>query len=296
MKKIPASDIDKLMLLEKSVKKSIDHFIREDDLDRNLLYISKLPTDMVSCKLKVKSDLVMAGLPFFFEVFTYLQGEPIYYQEAISEYEGKFLKEKDHVQIEFDLPFSVALTGERLALNLLHRASSIATSTHYLCEKIKETKLKVLDTRKTTPGLRFLEKYAVTQGGGYNHRFGQADVFMIKDNHKNFFGGLAKAYEFFLSMNSFYNPVVAEIHSLDELKEAIELGIKHIMLDNFSPEDIKKAILIKEANMTYEVSGGIHKDNILNYALDGIDAVSTSSITAYPEKVDLSLKFNRINY
>lgn len=282
------------MIRQKSLQQSIDLFMREDDIERNFLYMSKLPQDQVSCSLKIKSDLVLAGLPFFFEVFSYLMDTPLYYNEAVKEFEGKNFKKEDKKEIIFDLPFAVALTGERLALNLLHRASAIATTTHQVVEKVKGSELKILDTRKTTPGLRFLEKYAVVIGGGYNHRFGQADTWMVKDNHKKFFGGLKEAVEFFKSMRGFYQPIVVEIHDLKELEEAISLGVRHVMLDNFSKNDIEKALKLKKENMTYEVSGGISLDNIKDYIIEGIDAASMSSITANPVKVDLSLKYKRI--
>ena len=281
------------MLINKALRKSIDHFIREDDLDRNLVYMTKLPTEVVKCHLKLKSDMVLAGLPFFFEVFNYLEEGVIDYREFVNQYEGKRIRHEDKEIIDFELPFHIALTGERLALNLLHRASSVATSTYRVCSKVVNTDLKVLDTRKTTPGLRFLEKYAVVAGGGFNHRYGQADTWMIKDNHKKIFGGLKEALSFFQSLKGFYQPIVVEIHDLDELKQAIELGVEHVMLDNFSHEDIKTAVTLKKANMTYEVSGGITLETIESYAIEGVDAASMGSLTSYPANVDISLKFEK---
>ena len=279
------------MLINKTIRESIDHFMREDDLDRNLVYMNKLDDTPVKCHLKLKSDLRLAGLPFFFEVFNYLQSGVINPDSFIHEFEGKDFKKADKSMISFELPFSIALTGERLALNLLHRASSVATSTSKVVEKVENTSLKILDTRKTTPGLRFLEKYAVTIGGGYNHRYGQADVWMIKDNHKKIMGGLKEAVDFFGSVKSFYQPIVAEIHDIEELKTAIDLKLRHVMLDNFTHEQIQEAIELKPSDMTYEVSGGITIDNITDYAIEGIDAASMGSLTSYPQKVDISLKF-----
>ena len=283
------------MLINKTIRESIDHFMREDDLDRNLVYMNKLDVTPVKCHLKLKSDLRLAGLPFFFEVFNYLQSGVIDPEKLIHEFEGKDFKKNEGQVINFELPFNIALTGERLALNLLHRASSVATSTANVVEKVKNTELKILDTRKTTPGLRFLEKYAVTIGGGYNHRYGQADIWMIKDNHKKIMGGLKKAVEFFKSTKSFYQPIVAEIHDLEELKTAIELKLRHVMLDNFSHDQIQEAVAIKPNDMTYEVSGGITIDNITDYAVKGIDAASMGSLTSYPQKVDISLKLEPLS-
>jgi len=155
-----------------------------------------------------------------------------------------------------------------------------------------ESGIKILDTRKTTPGLRFLEKYAVRVGGGFNHRMGQTDTWMIKDNHKSFFGGLKGALEFFGKMGSFYNSVVVEIHNTSELEEAISHGVKHVMLDNFTPEQVSEAISLKRDSMTFEVSGGINLDNIKNYLISGVDGISIGKITYDAPSVDISLKFS----
>jgi len=178
-----------------------------------------------------------------------------------------------------------------LALNLLQRASSIATYTNEFVKIAGE--LRVLDTRKTTPGLRFLEKYAVTKGGGYNHRFGQMDAWMVKDNHKTIFGGVVPAIEFFQNLKSNYQPIVVEIHDVNELLEVSELGVVNFMLDNFAISDLHSAIKLKKPNWHYEVSGGITLDTIKDYSVSGIDAVSTGSITYNAPQVDLSLKFTK---
>ena len=191
--------------------------------------------------------------------------------------------------ITFLLPFSIALTGERIALNLLQRASAVSTFTQKFTELAKPHNVRILDTRKTTPGLRSLEKYAVRVGGGYNHRFSQADVWMIKDNHKTFFGGLKPAWEYFQNLQTHYQGIVVEIHSLEELKLASELGVKHVMLDNFSVADIKTAIDMKK-NMTVEISGGVTLENCQQYFVKGVDAISIGALTHSAPHVDLSMK------
>lgn len=263
---------------------------QEDGLSQSFTYINSLPSDLVKCHLKIKSDLKLAGLSFFFESFNFLMNEKISYQEFLS-YEGKNLKKG--TEIIFDLPFNIALTGERIGLNLLQKASSIATFTSEFVKKADKLGIKILDTRKTTPGLRLLEKYAVQVGGGYNHRLNQVQAFMIKDNHKTFFGGLEQAVDFFKNQNAFYTPLIIEIHSLEELKQAASLNLKNIMLDNFSPDDIKEAIKIK-GDMSFEVSGGINIDNIDRYLIKGVDAISIGALTYAAPIVDLSLKFKRI--
>ena len=279
-------------LLTFAFKEHIFHLLEEDDLTRNAFYLQHLPADEVECILKIKDDLVLSGLPFFRSVFETLcqKSLPL---DHLMECEGKTFSKSEKSELRFKLPFQVALTGERLALNLLQRSSSISTFTAQFKNKIGDRKIVLLDTRKTTPGLRWLEKYAVRVGGGMNHRFGQADVWMIKDNHKVFWKGLEGAVKFFRSLGDFYRPIVAEIHDLKELKEGLDLGLQHFLLDNFSPEQVKLAISLKRSGVTFEVSGGINMQNIRNYLLDGVDAISIGGLTYAAPPVDLSLKFHR---
>lgn len=274
------------------VQNFVNEFFKEDNIFRNFNYLTRLPSDPVNCQLKLKDDLILAGLPFFFETINRLMENSFDWSEY-NEFEGKSFKKSDNHQIKFQLPFNIVLTAERIALNLLQRASSIATYTNKFVKIANTKNIKILDTRKTTPGLRALEKYAVTVGGGFNHRYSQTDIWMIKDNHKSFFDGLEKALNFFKDTKSFYTPVVVEIHNLKELREAIELKCEHVMLDNFTPEEIVEAVKIKTANITYEVSGGIKIENLNDFVIDGVDAISTGSITYEPRQVDISLKYQR---
>ena len=280
-----------MLNISQILKENLDLFLAEDDLHKNFGYLSSLPDEPVSCHLKIKDDLVLAGLPFFFEVFNHLSTKHFDYADFMK-FEGNNFSKNENFEIKFSLPFNIALSGERLALNLLQRASSIATNTSLYVKKADG--IKVLDTRKTTPGLRFLEKYAVKKGGGFNHRFAQSDAWMVKDNHKVFFGGVAPAIKFFKDQHSFYQPIIVEIHDLAELAQAYQVGARHFLLDNFSPESIKEAVNMKQPGVTYEVSGGINLDNIQDYCLPGVDAFSSGSLTYDARPVDLSLKFSRI--
>lgn len=273
-------------LLAKGIEADLARFFEEDDLRGNAFYLRELPDRKVECQLKIKSDVVLCGLPYFLGAFNFLGANLNF--DSFKKYEGKHIAKGE--VISFTLPFSIALTGERVALNLLQRGSAVATFTQQFVELAKNHNVRILDTRKTTPGLRSLEKYAVRVGGGYNHRFSQADVWMIKDNHKTFFGGLRPAWEFFQNMQTHYQGVVVEIHSLDELKLALELGVKHVMLDNFSVEDIKKAVALKKNGMTIEISGGVKLENCQQYFLAGVDAVSIGALTHSAPHVDLSMK------
>ena len=268
----------------------IKQWLEEDDLTRNHYYTRQLPDSEVRMYLKIKSPLVLAGADYFAATFIAL-GETSDKFEFLRNWEGRTFDAGEVIEFPQTVAFNVALTAERLALNLLQHASSIATWTHAHVKKASAKNIKLLDTRKTTPGLRSLEKYAVRVGGGFNHRLGQTDAWMIKDNHKSCMGGLAGAYKFFSSQGNFYNNIIAEIHNLDELKEAMNLGLTHLMLDNFSPDDIRKAATLKKSGMTYEVSGGIKLDNLDQYLIEGVDAISLGSLIYSAPRVDISLKF-----
>jgi nicotinate-nucleotide pyrophosphorylase (carboxylating) len=263
------------------------HLISEDDLFRNHYYLQNLPDKQVTCSLLVKSECVIAGLPYFFGTFQKLKSNLPELTRLIRENEGKNFSPKQEV-FQFELPFNIALMGERLALNLLQRASGVATTTSKFVELAKNTNIKILDTRKTTPGLRSLEKYSVVVGGGHNHRFSQDDAYMIKDNHKSFFGGIKESADFFRAQSSFYKPIILEIHDLSEIEIAKEQNIKHLLLDNFSKEDIQKAISLKGPSMTYEVSGGVTLDNVKNYLIEGVDAISVGALTHSVKSADIS--------
>lgn len=274
-------------MFKKVILKDIQRFLEEDDFSRHPLALSKLPMDMVECELKIKTPMILSGLPWFEATFDYLGADLP--SINIQENEGKYFDKP--ATIKLNLPFAVALTGERVALNLLARASAVATHTKRFVDAVKNTNVKILDTRKTTPGLRGLEKYAVVCGGGFNHRYGPTDMWMIKDNHKSFFGGVTPAVDFFKSLNAAYTPLELEVHNLQEFDQALEIGVKHIMLDNFSPELVAKAVANKKSDTTIEVSGGINLDTVKAYAIDGVDFISVGSLTYGAPAVDLSLKF-----
>lgn len=279
-------------LVSSSIRETIKSYFVEDDLNRNIYYLKALPNDLVECHLKIKDDMILAGLPYFVEVFNYLSSGILSYK-SFNQYEGaKFLK-NEKLELDFSLPFSIALTGERIALNLLQHASSIATLTNQFVEKAAKKNISILDTRKTLPGHRSLEKYAVCVGGGFNHRFGQADMWMVKDNHKNFFGGIENAINFFKNIKGFYTPIEVEVHSEEEFHQVIKLGVNHIMLDNFSPESIRKLVSKKPQGVTIEISGGVRLHNLEEYLIEGIDAISVGALTNGAPTVDISLKYFR---
>jgi nicotinate-nucleotide pyrophosphorylase (carboxylating) len=186
------------------------------------------------------------------------------------------------------------LAGERLLLNCMQRLSGIATITKLISDKISHTQAKILDTRKTTPGLRFLEKWAVTVGGGYNHRFGLYDMIMLKDNHNDYAGGITAALNSskkYLEATGLNLAIEVETRNLDEVKEVLATGLANrIMFDNFSPALMKEAVELVDNQLETEASGGITIENIVPYAETGVDFISIGALTHSVKSLDISFK------
>ncbi len=191
------------------------------------------------------------------------------------------------------------LIAERLILNTMQRMSGIATTTNKVVKILQGTNTKVLDTRKTTPGLRYLEKLAVRIGGGVNHRFGLYDMILIKDNHVDYAGGTAKAVEAakdYLKENNLQIPIEIEVRNLSELNEVINSsGVDRILLDNFTFDRLKEAVALINRRFITEASGGITEDNVLEYAQCGVDYVSMGALTHSVRSLDISLKAVKSN-
>lgn len=187
------------------------------------------------------------------------------------------------------------LKGERVVLNLVQRLSGIATQTKKAVTLIGESKTKIVDTRKTTPGLRMLEKYAVRCGGGFNHRFGLYDGVMIKDNHISFAGSITKAIEKVRENVGHMVKIEVEIETKEQLIEAIQAGADVIMFDNRTPEEIKEWISLVPAGVITEASGGITLDNLSSYINTGVDCISLGFLTHTVKTVDISVKVNISN-
>jgi len=188
-------------------------------------------------------------------------------------------------------PTVAILEGERTALNLLQRLSGVATATNELVEIIKDTKTSVVDTRKTTPGLRYLEKYAVRVGGGQNHRFSLSDGVLIKDNHIVAAGGIKQAVSMVRGNIPHTIKIEVETESLDMVKEAIEAKADIIMLDNMTNEMMQEAVKFINGRALVEASGDMNKDRILGVAQTGVDIISVGKLTHSVKAMDISLKF-----
>ena len=199
--------------------------------------------------------------------------------------------EAGEVLARIEGPLAPILTAERTALNLLARLCGVATITSRYVDAIAGTKTQIVDTRKTTPGMRNLQKYAVTVGGGSNHRFGLDDGILIKDNHLIAAGGVTEALARARSGAPHGLRIEVEVANLEELKEALDGGVEAILLDNMSPETVAEAVRINEGRALLEVSGGINLDTVRSYAMTGVDLISVGALTHSAPSIDLALEF-----
>lgn len=283
------------MISETQFNKEIDliitNAIREDVGDGDHSSLACIPKSTVGkAKLLVKDEGILAGVDFAKKVFEYV--DPNMNIEVKLE-DGTPVK---HGDIAFYVSGSSQsiLKAERLVLNAMQRMSAIATKTNYFVSLLKGTETKILDTRKTTPGIRALEKWAVKIGGGENHRFALYDMIMLKDNHIDFAGGITNAIEqtkTYLSDNNLDLKIIVEARDLDEIKEILKTpGVYRILIDNFNYEDTRKAVeLIGDSCLT-ESSGGINEKTIRKYAECGVDYISSGALTHSVYNLDLSLK------
>ena len=283
------------MISEEQFQKELDiiikNAIREDIGDGDHTSLSCIPKNAVGkAKLLVKDDGVIAGVEFAKQVFRYVDkdlkietfindGEKVKYGDVVFHVSGKSQS---------------ILMAERLVLNAMQRMSAIATKTKFFADLLEGTKTKVLDTRKTTPGIRALEKWAVKIGGGENHRFALYDMVMIKDNHIDFAGGITAAItktQKYLAEKNIDIKIIVEARSLEEIKEILSnKGVYRILIDNFNYEDTKKAVALIGDTCLTESSGGINEKTIREYAECGVDFISSGALTHSVYNMDLSLK------
>ena len=240
--------------------------------------------------LKIKQDGILAGVKVAEKIFRYMQPDIVF---------TAYKKDGDAMQfgdIAFDVEAKVhtILQCERLVLNSMQRMSGIATLTKQYVDKLKPFKTKLLDTRKTTPNFRLLEKEAVKIGGGVNHRFGLYDMIMLKDNHIDYCGGIEKAIEKAYDYVQQKKPdlkIEVETRTIEDVKKVMAVGkVNRIMLDNFTPELITDALKIINGKYETEASGGINLDNIEMFAATGVDYISSGAVIHQAKSLDLSLK------
>jgi len=269
----------------------IANAIREDVGDGDHSALACIPfTAKGKAKLLVKDEGIIAGVEFAKQVFRYVDRN-LKVETLIND--GSKVKYGDIVFFVEGAAQSILKT-ERLVLNAMQRMSAIATKTKLFAELIEGTSAKIIDTRKTTPGIRALEKWAVKIGGGENHRFGLYDMIMLKDNHIDFAGSITKAIEKtqrYLKETKRDLKIIVEARNLDEVKEILESdGIYRILIDNFNFEDTKKAVKLIKGKCLTESSGGINEKTIRDYALCGVDYISSGALTHSVYNMDLSLK------
>ncbi|MFC7356908.1 carboxylating nicotinate-nucleotide diphosphorylase [Jejudonia soesokkakensis] len=283
------------MISKKQFNREIDgiiaNAIREDVGDGDHSSLACIPEDARgTAKLLVKDKGVIAGIEFAKRVFEFV--DPGLEVDVKIE-DGATVAYGDICFYVSGLSQSI-LKSERLVLNAMQRMSAIATKTNQYVKLLEGTKTQILDTRKTTPGIRALEKWAVKIGGGENHRFALYDMIMLKDNHIDFCGGITKAIaqtQQYLDENSLGLKIIVEARNLDEIKEILENeGVYRILIDNFNYEDTKKAVALIGDTCLTESSGGITLETARHYAECGVDFISSGALTHSVYNMDLSLK------
>lgn len=276
---------------QKELQQIIENAIREDVGVADYSALACVPDDAIGrAKLLVKQDGIIAGVEFAKKIFEYVDSQmriDVFIQD------GEPVKYGDVVFHVFGKSQSI-LKAERTVLNAMQRMSAIATKTNYLKNIIKDTQTQILDTRKTTPGIRAIEKWAVKIGGGENHRFGLFDMIMLKDNHIDYTGGVEEAIlktHKYLKDNNLDLKVIVEARNLDEVKQILNVGrVYRILLDNFTVEQTKEAVAFIAGKTLTESSGNINEHTILDYAKTGVNFVSIGALTHSVYNMDLSLK------
>nr|WP_256488475.1 carboxylating nicotinate-nucleotide diphosphorylase [Pontibacter sp. HSC-36F09] len=278
-------------MTEKSIAEFISRALAEDIGDGDHSSLASIPNDAQNqARLLVKGDGILAGVELAGYIFN--QVDPDLQVEVVLQ-DGAAVKFGD-VALTVKGKAQSILTAERLVLNCMQRMSGIATYTHYLNSLITGTKARLLDTRKTTPNFRIMEKWAVLIGGGVNHRFGLFDMIILKDNHVDYAGGIREAIEAtqrYLKEKGKDLRIEVETRNLDEVKQVLETGgIHRIMLDNMTPEMMREAVALIGGRFETEASGGITEATIAEVARCGVDFISVGALTHSIKSMDLSLK------
>lgn len=276
-------------------KHNIDQFIKnaiaEDLGDGDHTSLSTIPANAKGrAKLLIKEEGILAGVELALQIFH--QIDPLLTVEVFLN-DGATVKPGDVGLIVSGSTHSILL-AERLVLNCMQRMSGIATKTNHIVNILSSYHTRLLDTRKTTPGLRYIEKWAVRIGGGVNHRIGLYDMILIKDNHVDYAGGIANAINaanLYLKEKGKSLQIEIEVRNLEELDQVLKNGgVNRIMLDNFSFADLKLAVETIDGQYTTEASGGITEENVIAYAACGVDFISMGALTHSVKSLDISLK------
>ncbi|ACD51099.1 carboxylating nicotinate-nucleotide diphosphorylase [Clostridium botulinum] len=270
------------LVVDKIIKEALLEDIPNEDITTNSIIKE---SSICTVDLLCKEEGILSGLEVFKRVFDILGNVQIQFNKK----DGDKICSGEKIALLKGDARNVLL-GERVALNLLQRMSGISTLTNKFVNKIEHTRAKLLDTRKTTPNLRILEKYSVKIGGGYNHRFNLSDGIMLKDNHINAAGGIKKAVEMCKKNSSFVRKIEVEAETLDMVNEALEAKVDIIMLDNMNLKTAKEAVRIINNRVLIEFSGNVNIDNIKEIAEIGVDYISVGALTHSAKILDLSMK------
>lgn len=275
------------LVADKYIRLALEEDINCEDVSTNAVMPDYKKGEV---QLICKEDGIVAGLAIFERVFTLLDKDT----KVVYNVKDGDMVQKGMVLAVVTGDIRVLLSGERTALNYLQRLSGIATYTHNVVQLLEGTKTKLLDTRKTTPGMRVFEKYAVRVGGGGNHRYNLSDGVLLKDNHIDAAGGVRKAVEAARAYAPFVRKIEVEVENLTMVQEAVEAGADIIMLDNMSLEQMAEAIQLIDGRAETECSGNITKDNIQKITALGVDYVSSGALTHSAPILDISLKHLRV--
>ena len=272
-----ADDIIKTALLEdiNYVDVSTDYLVDENSVS--------------TARYVAKADGVLCGVDIAARVFELLDSEA---KSEIYIHDGESVKKGDIIA-RFTAKTRALLKGERTALNIIQHMSGIATATNRCVKLVEGTKASIADTRKTLPGLRVLQKYAVTVGGGKNHRYNLSDCAMLKDTHIDAYGSITAAVNKLREQMGHTTKIEVEVGNLEQLKEALDLDVEIIMLDNMSVDDMKKAVEITNGRSLLEASGNVTEENIKAIAQTGVDIISLGALTHSVKAFDISMKMDK---
>jgi len=276
--------------IKETIIRALNEDVKTGDITTEAIFTNN---EIGKAKLIAKDSGILAGIEIFELTFKLVDNN---IKVGTFKKDGEIIRKGDTIAT-LEGSISSILIAERTALNFLQRMSGIATTTNIFVDKTKHTKAKILDTRKTVPGLRLLDKMAVKIGGGENHRIGLYDMFLIKDNHIAGAGSITKAVEKVIEYkkkNNLNALIEIEVKNFDELNEAMSLPVDIIMLDNFSIANLKKAVEIVQNKFKLEASGGINMNTLVEVAETGVDYISIGALTHSVKAMDISLRIEQI--
>lgn len=272
--------------IDEIIKTAIDEDVNYLDISSEYIFA---PEHRSEAYFLAKADGVLSGIDVAMRVFELLDDT---FECTVHKRDGEKIKKGDIIA-EFSGSTAALLKGERTALNLIQHMSGIATAANRAVKAVEGTKVSIADTRKTLPGLRALQKYAVTCGGGKNHRFNLSDAAMLKDNHIDAAGGITAAVTVLRKKCGHMVNIEVETRNLDEVKEALAAGASIIMLDNMTNEEMSEAVKLVDGRALLEASGNITEENLREKAETGVDIISMGALTHSVKAFDISMKFKK---